>query len=151
MTVTETVPAGFEAVDPEQIVTVGPGATALFVNVVVEAPPAVANLTIVKLNCETVIDPEAVDVAGLVGGEATVLPPGCELAEGVPFAVAGQDAGSTDGGLLIVEDLPVGSQATVTETVPPGFEAQSPEQVVTIPEGGVAVLFVNVRGHPRDR
>jgi hypothetical protein len=144
VTVTETVPAGFEAVDPEQTVTVGPGATVLFVDVVVDAPPPVANLTIVKVNCEIVIDPESVDVAGLVGGEATVLPPGCELAEGVPFAVAGQDAGSTEGGLLIVEDLPVGSQATVTETVPPEFEAQSPEQVVTIPEGGVAVLFVNV-------
>ena len=144
VTVTEIVPAGFEAVDPEQTVTVGPGATALFVDIVAETPPAVADLTIVKLNCGTVIDPETVDVTGLVGGEATVLPPDCELAEGVSFAVAGQDAGSTEGGLLTVEDLPVGSQATVTETVPPGFEAQSPEQVVTIPEGGVAVLFVNV-------
>ena len=144
VTVTEVVPAGFEAVDPEQTVTVGPGAVALFVDVVAETPPAVANLTIVKLNCGTVVDPEAVDLAGLVGGEATVLPTGCELAEGVPFVVAGQDAGSTEGGLLIVEDLPVGSQATVTETVPPGFQAQNPEQVVTIPEGGAAVLFVNI-------
>jgi hypothetical protein len=144
VTVTEIVPAGFEAVDPEQTVTVGPGATALFVDIVAETPPAVADLTIVKLNCGTVIDPETVDVTGLVGGEATVLPPDCELAEGVFFAVAGQDVGSTEGGLLTVADLPVGSQATITETAPPGFEAQSPEQVVTIPEGGVAVLFVNV-------
>jgi hypothetical protein len=149
VTVTEIVPAGFEAVNPEQIVTVGPGAVTLFVDVVAETPPAVADLTIVKLNCGAVIDPDAVDLAGLVGGEATVLPPGCELAEGVPFAVAGQDAGSTEGGLLIVEDLPAGSQATVTETVPPGFQAQSPEQVVTLPESGVAVLFVNVPVAPQ--
>jgi hypothetical protein len=144
VTVTEIVPAGFEAVDPEQTVTVGPGAVTLFVDVLAELPPAVADLTIVKLNCGAVIDPEAVDLAGLVGGAATVLPPGCELAAGVPFAVAGQDAGSTVNGLLTVEDLPVGSQATVTETVPPGFAAQSPEQVVAILEGGVAALFVNV-------
>jgi hypothetical protein len=144
VTVTEIVPAGFEAVDPEQTVTVGPGAVALFVDVVAETPPGVADLTIVKLNCGTVVDPEAVDLAGLVGGEATLLPADCELAEGIPFAIAGQDAGSTEGGLLIVGDLPVGSQATVTETVPPGFQSQNPEQVVTIPEGGAAVLFVNI-------
>jgi hypothetical protein len=144
VTVSEIVPAGFEAVDPEQTVTVGPSAVMLFVDVVAETPPAVADLTIVKLNCGAVIDPEAVDLSGLVGGEATVLPPDCELAEGVPFAVAGQDAGSTEDGLLTVEDLPVGSQATVTETVPPGFQAQTPEQVVTLLEGGVAVLFVDV-------
>ena len=29
----------------------------------------------------------------------------------------------------------MGSQATVTEMVPPGFQAQSPEQVVTVLEG----------------
>jgi hypothetical protein len=144
VTVTEIVPAGFEAVDLEQTVTVGPGAVTLFVDVVAETPPAVADLTIVKLNCDAVIDPDAVDLAGLVGGAATVLPPGCELAEGVSFAVAGQDAGSTENGLLTVQDLPVGSQATVTEAVPPGFQALSPEQVVTVLEGGVAVLFVNV-------
>lgn len=144
VTVTEIVPAGFEAVDAEQTVTVGPGAVTLFVDVVAETPPAVADLTIVKLTCGSVIDPQAVDLAGLVGGAATVLPPDCELAEGVPFAVAGQDAGSTVNGLLVVEDLPVGSQATVTETVPPGFAAQSPEQVVAILEDGAAALFVNV-------
>ena len=135
VTVSEIVPAGFEAIDPEQTVTVGPGAVTLFVDVVAETPPAVADLTIVKLNCEAVIDPDAVDLAGLVEGAATVLPPGCEPAEGVSFAVAGQDAGSTEDGLLTVEDLPVGSQATVTEMVPPGFQAQSPEQVVTVLEG----------------
>jgi hypothetical protein len=144
VTVTEIVPAEFEAVDPQQTVTVGPGAVTLFVDVVAATPPTVADLTIVKLNCDAVVDPDAVDLAGLVAGAATVLPPGCELAEGGSFAVAGQDAGSTEDGLLTVEDLPVGSQATVTETVPPGFQAQSPEQVVTVLEGGVAVLFVNV-------
>ena len=90
VTVSEIVPAGFEAIDPEQTVTVGPGAVTLFVDVVAETPPAVADLTIVKLNCDAVIDPDAVDLAGLVEGAATVLPPGCEPAEGFPSPSPGK-------------------------------------------------------------
>ena len=95
----------------------------LFVNV--PAAPAVADLTVIKLNCAEEIDPAAISPTSVLDGE---VPAGCELAGGVGFTAtdatgAEVGTGTTEDGLLVFADLPVGAEVTVTETVPRFFRA----------------------------
>jgi hypothetical protein len=146
VTVTETVPAGLTTLDPEQTVTLEAGDNAvLFINVPV-APDA-ADLTVIKLNCAEEIDPAGIAPTTVIDGN---LPPGCDLAEGVGFTATDATGaevgnGTTEDGLLVLEDLPVGAEVTVTETVPRFFLAQDGEQAATIGEDET-LLFVDVRG-----
>jgi hypothetical protein len=117
----------------------------LFVNV--PAAPEITDLTVIKLNCAEEIDPTAISPTAVLDGE---LPAGCDLAEGVDLPrpeAAGAEvvSGTTEDGLLVLEDLPFGSVITVTETIPRFFDALDGAQTATIGEDE-NLLFVDVRG-----